>query len=380
MSAAPDAQRSLGRPQQRPDVLQATLDDEMLVYHPDRMTAVALNPTASVIWQLCNGERTVADIVEILRQAYPEAAGTMAREVDEGVLALLSHAVIRLPRDGASIATYDVGLAAETVRVEADDANAARILEFLCAPMTRPTARDPAVTFRLGAATTPGAMAIYRDDVMLYHGRSETSVATIFLERILDHLIRTCTNGILLHAAAVARDGKALVLAGKTGAGKTTLATWLVRRGFDYLSDELLCLDTQATSVNGFARPLHLKRPARALFAGAIDMDGGAAVMESPLGVHVSPARLGARVAHSACPRALVLPAYRAGARFHLRSVSKAQAASRLMGCLVNARERPQHGFDDVLSLVQAAPAFAMTYSGLEEAGAQLETMLRSFD
>jgi hypothetical protein len=380
MSAAPDAQRFFDRPQQRPDAFQATLDDEILVYHPDRMTAVALNPTASVIWQLCNGERTVADIVEILQRVYPEAATTIAREVDEGVLALLTHAVIRLPRAGASAATYDVGLAAETVRVEADDANAARILEFLCAPMARPTGQDPATTFRLGSATTSGAMAIYRDDVMLYRGRSESLVATIFLERVLDHLIRACTNGILLHAAAVARDGKALLLAGKTGAGKTTLATWLVRRGFDYLTDELLCIDTQAMSANGFARPLHVKKPARALFAGAVDMDGGDAVMQSPMGTHVSPARLGARVAHSARPRALVFPAYRAGARFGLRPLSKAQAATRLMGCLVNARERPQHGFEDVLSLVRAAPAFALTYSCLEEAGAHLETMLRSFD
>jgi hypothetical protein len=35
------------------------------------MTAFALNETASVIWQLCNGERPVAEIVEILQDAYP---------------------------------------------------------------------------------------------------------------------------------------------------------------------------------------------------------------------------------------------------------------------------------------------------------------------
>jgi len=379
MSCDPEAERSLWHPQQRRDVLQAFLDNEILVYHPDGMTAFALNETAAVIWRLCNGERTVAEIVEVLQTAYPEAAATMSREVNEGVLALLSHGVIRLPRVGASAATYDVGLGRTRVRLEADDATAARILEFLCAPMARPAADNPSATFRLSAATTPGAMAIYRDDVMLHRGRSENSVATIFLERVLDYLIRACTSGVMLHAAAVARNGNALVLAGKSGAGKTTLATWLVCRGFDYLTDELLYLDTQAMSVNGFARPLHLKKSARTLFAGVIDRDGGAALMQSPLGIHVSPARLGSRVAQSACPRALVLPAYRAGARFDLRPLSKAQAATRLMGCLVNARERPQHGFDDVLGLVRAAPAFAMTYSHLEEAGAQLDAVLGSF-
>ena len=102
--------------------------------------------------------------------------------------------------------------------------------------------------------------------------------------------------------------------------------------------------------------------------------------MESPVGTHVSPARLGARVARSARPCALVLPAYHAGTRFDLRPLPKAQAATRLMGCLVNARERPQHGFEDVPGLVQALPAFAMTYSDLEEAGTRLEAILASFD
>ena len=53
---------------------------------------------------------------------------------------------------------------------------------------------------------------------------------------------------------------------------------------------------------------------------------------------------------------------------------------STCVGCLVNARERPQHAFGEVAGLVQAVPSFAMTYSNLEEAGAQLETILRSFD
>lgn len=378
MSSDPDAKRSLACPQQHPDVLQATLDDEILVYRPDGTNACALNNTASVIWELCNGERRVADIVEILQEAYPEAAATMAREVDESILDLLSHGVIRLPRVGASAATYDVGLGGATARLEADDADAARILDFLCASMALPAAGDPSATFRLGTAT--GAMAVYCDDAMLYRDPSLTSVAAIFLERVLEHLIRTCTGGMLLHAAAVARDGKALVLAGKTGAGKTTLATWLVCRGFDYLTDELVHVDMQATCVSGFARPLHLKEPAHALFAGVIDMDGGDAIMASPLGTHVSPNRLGVRVARRARPCALVLPAYRAGAPLDLRPLAKAQAATRLMGCLVNARERPQHAFGEVAGLVQAVPAFAMTYSDLEEAGAQLEAMLGSFD
>jgi len=342
------------------------------------MIACALNRTAAVIWQLCDGEHTVADIIATLQEAYPEQAATMPREVDEALLALLGHGVIRLPRVDASAAAYDVALGGTIVRVEADDPEALRILAFVFAPMALATAVHPSTTFRLGEVT-PGILAVYRDDVMVYRSRSKSTVVAIFLERILEYLMAVCRGGMLLHAAALARDGKALILAGKSGAGKTTLATWLTCHGFDYVSDELLCVDTQAMSLTGFGRPLHIKELGQALFAEVIARDGGSAVMESPIGVHLSPARLGARVESSARPCALVLPSYGAAARFDLRPLSKAQAVAQLMGCLVNAREQPQHGLPAVLDLVQTVPVFAMSYSDVDQAGPRLQAMLESF-
>jgi hypothetical protein len=52
---------------------------------------------------------------------------------------------------------------------------------------------------------------------------------------------------------------------------------------------------------------------------------------------------------------------------------------STCVGCLVNARARPQHAFGKVAGGVEVVPAFAMTYCDFKEAGAQLEAMLASF-
>src|SRR5262249_37526302 len=45
-----------------------------------------------------------------------------------------------------------------------------------------------------------------------------------------------------LHAGCLARDGRAVLLAGTTGAGKSTLSLALARFGLDYLSDDLIFL------------------------------------------------------------------------------------------------------------------------------------------
>lgn len=54
-----------------------------------------------------------------------------------------------------------------------------------------------------------------------------------------------CAPGVFaaLHASVVARGGRALVLSGQSGRGKTTLATALAHSGFEFLSDEAALLD-----------------------------------------------------------------------------------------------------------------------------------------
>lgn len=365
------------RPKRRADILRADLDDDVLLYHPQRMTAVALNPAAFSIWQMCDGERTIAHIIKLLQAAYPEESERMPAQVETSLRSLSRNGVLLLPRVGPAAATFDVELGGATVRLEADDAAAAKVVEFLCGAMAEPEPSTEApVTLRLGPGIEPSSMAVYRDDALLYQNPSVGGAAAILLERLQDHLIQQCTGGILLHAAAMARGERSLLLAGRTGSGKTTLATWLLRQGFEYLTDELLWVDASGNRMRGFSRPLHLKADGGALFEDLLAPPGKQGVAETPHGHHLSPLHLAAGVRREARPDVLVFPTYSPGSRLVLRPLEKAQAATRLMGCLVNARSRTAHGFEDVVRLVRDVSPYALTYSDLDEGGPQLAALL----
>ena len=63
------------------DYRLATLDNEILLYHPGRTTVLYLNETASLIWKLCDGSRTTVEITEILEEAFPGQTGQIGDEV-----------------------------------------------------------------------------------------------------------------------------------------------------------------------------------------------------------------------------------------------------------------------------------------------------------
>jgi hypothetical protein len=73
--------------------------------------------------------------------------------------------------------------------------------------------------------------------------------------------------GVLaIHAGVVARDDRAILIAGRSGRGKTTLVLGLLRRGFDLLSDELALIGPDQRTVLAYPRGLHIRPQALELF------------------------------------------------------------------------------------------------------------------
>jgi hypothetical protein len=56
------------------DLLTEELDGELLVYDEQRDVACRLNRTAALVWRSSDGQRTLADLVEVLREEVGELA------------------------------------------------------------------------------------------------------------------------------------------------------------------------------------------------------------------------------------------------------------------------------------------------------------------
>jgi hypothetical protein len=56
------------------DLLTEELDDELLVYDQNQDVACRLNRTAALVWRNANGERSISDLVEVLRAEVGDLA------------------------------------------------------------------------------------------------------------------------------------------------------------------------------------------------------------------------------------------------------------------------------------------------------------------
>jgi Coenzyme PQQ synthesis protein D (PqqD) len=96
------AERATLRPCRASGLVECDVRDELLVYAPEREIVVSLNPSGRAIWELCRGERTVAEIAEALADRLSVPAEALLPDVLDAVRRLQSLGVLRLA--GPSVA------------------------------------------------------------------------------------------------------------------------------------------------------------------------------------------------------------------------------------------------------------------------------------
>jgi hypothetical protein len=287
-----------------------------------------------------------------------------------------------------TLPTRLIAFAGSTVGVEYEGDGAAKIVGFLYRDIPPATGPGPAhTTFRLLSDDRPGRLRLYRAGTLLYEGDAAAKAADSLLSESCHQLANRSQGGVLFHAGALALpgEGKGWLLPGGIGAGKTTLTAWLLTRGLDYLTDELAFVPDGAETMQTFARPLNLKRPARAALRDHFDFERHADRMLSTragdliLPEALQPGRL-AGAPDDVLVSLIIFPRYQAGSDFVWRPLSKAQTGLALMKCLVNARNLPEHGFPQISRLAKTVSAYHMTYSNFDQIEAQLEDLIAISD
>jgi hypothetical protein len=165
-----------------------------------------------------------------------------------------------------------------------------------------------------------------------------------------------------------------VLVAGASGAGKSSLICWLVANGFDYVTDEIVLLRPEDGAVAGLPRAPVVKPGSidkilgMRAFSGARTVASGAHVMiEPPPG----------STRGEAMPVALIVfPDFAPGRELSMAGLTAAATGLKLIECNLNARNLRDGGFGALTRLARQAPALHLRYGDFEQLPGRIDALI----
>jgi len=186
---------------------------------------------------------------------------------------------------------------------------------------------------------------------------------------------------LIIHAAVIERNGKALILPGEPGSGKSTLCASLIHEGWRLLSDELTLIDCNSGAVVPVPRPVSLKNESIELIASSYPQSAFSPIVHDTLKGSVSlmkpPKDAVIRADELALPFWVVFPKYQSGGKLQLTALPKADAFMRLADLSFNYSVLGSEGFNVLANMMGHCRAYDFVYNGdFEEASSCFEALL----
>jgi hypothetical protein len=369
-------------------------DGGMLLLDSARQRLTVYNAMASEVWRALNAGCGAAEIAAELAAAYGEDADGTRRDVDaiiehwrtEGLYPELPGASFKPAtcsgRDDPGIPSWAaewvcrfrdhvIGFAVEDRDRAEPIRNLFRDLEV----------HDAEAQSRLEIREGPAGEAI-----LVKNGTEQARVLDpLALKSCVHQSILECIRpGVgwlaLIHGGAVAKGGVGIGLPAISGSGKTTLIAYLIRHGFDYLSDDLIGLAAPDATIVPWPTPLSIKAGSwQALAPHYPELSSSPTFRVRGLRARLLAPPPAAWQAEPLPLRLLVFPKYQAAADTAFRRISALDALGQLLSAGIwlgypLCRERVQAFLDWLIQI----PAYVLAYDELGEGARCVGEMLHA--
>lgn len=181
-----------------------------------------------------------------------------------------------------------------------------------------------------------------------------------------------CHNFLIIHSAVVEKDGKALILPGSPGSGKSTLCAALVCKGWRLLSDEMALVSLGTGLIHPLPRPISLKNESLDIIREYHPTaEFGAVAADTSKGTvgHMQVPETSIRSAsQQAKPFAVVFPKYQRDSSANLEFLSSSETMYKLAENCFNYTQLGKDGFNGLADLAKGCRGLSMHHPHLDDA------------
>jgi len=256
----------------------------------------------------------------------------------------------------------------DSISLSSDDQHTSEMVSTLLTSFAEidPVGVSPDNTFFV--ATRVGGFELRRGDQL---AEAHPSRPELIL-RLLAEINRSVVDsylGFAAHAGVVALKDRVIAIPGVSGAGKSTITAACLAAGFDYLSDEALCIEFDGQTIDPYPRPLQLHKAAFLALGLDVPIEFAEST-EAP----ITPHDLGARTASPGLRLAEVVFLDRRPGRTHLQAMPRGEAAGSLLSLSFNHYKRPAASFELVTEIMQTARGWVISLEDPLEGARRLQS------
>ncbi len=375
------------------DVLSAPLADHLVLAQPGPQRGqklLVLDPLAGWIWQSHRAGLSITEIADLLaahfnlshhqaRNDIMALLETWHREEECG-MTVTDPAESPIPVENArppdpppAAQTWLLQLADRRVALMVDDPTLAESLARITSHLDAGSLALADHHARLGGTASGWWLAV--DDTSIAAGDTFDEAIVRTVSELVELGCAAAHRLLVLHAAGVSRSGRGVLLIGRGGAGKTTLAAALNAEGFGLLGDDVIPVNLDGQLV-GIGMSLCLKSGSWSVLASRLPNLGRAPLIE----------RAGQSVRFSPPPGpltrgpvpvgAFLFPRYQPGGESALEPLDPMAVLREIVVAEPVVSILDSERLDTLTRWMQSAPAFALTYAHLDQALALTERAL----
>jgi len=177
---------------------------------------------------------------------------------------------------------------------------------------------------------------------------------------------------LVVHAAAIEKNGVTIIFPGTPGSGKSTLCASLVCSGWRLLSDEMALISVDTGMVHALARPISLKNESIHIIKHFFPENAMGEVVNDTAKGSVShlrpPDESVINVLLPAKPTHVIFPKYMKGSETLLKKTRKGRALLKVAENCFNYNVLGDKGFELLSQTIDRCKCYEFNYEKLEEA------------
>ena len=194
--------------------------------------------------------------------------------------------------------------------------------------------------------------------------RDLDQLIVVLKEEVRLEFMRSRPDLLWLHAGAVERDGRCMLILGVSGQGKSTLSTSLYARGWRLMSDDVVPIAMDGALAYPFPQTPFRRVPSDDDWNPVqLSTAGREAVELSPESIVIDPVPIGE----------LVFPFFERGAPTVLSRLTKGEGALEMLRSSTNFCDHKEKAVERAARMAETLPAYRLVYGVAEKAVQSLE-------